>query len=182
MRYFLLLLVVGMNLACSQNKSSVRDLKVYYDLDSLLNAQIYALGEGNYVIEKTVDMDGKTESMSGVYDSTQWRNEFKILRDFDLNKSYNVGAYSTDHEEAKIYYTLSDKTLDAPVKWFSVGKNKKGLEISAEYFEDKVIYQHKRMMKLKLEDGMLLSFEIKGYQKMALKDTAQYQIQGTIKR
>lgn len=176
---FLLLAVAFMS--CSENEQASRELHVYFDLDSLLDQQIEQLSAGRYTVSKTVIMDGKEERQSHVFDSAGWESEFIIIRDFDLNKPYNVGAYTVDQEEGVQSYRLADQTLDAPVKYFDVERGADGLKITSEYYEDKSIYQHRRKLSLQFHNNLLLSYEVKGFQKMIMKDTIHYRISGEVK-
>ena len=175
--YLGLVLVFG---SCSENQKANRELSIYFSLDSLLDQQIKLLSDGNFVLEKEVRMDGKTESQQIHHDTSGWQTELAILRDFDLNEAYNVGAYETDKRKGSVIYRLADQTLDAPVKLFKVVRSEDQLEISGLYVEDKSIYQHQREFLLTLKGGRLNFFEVSGYQKMLLKDTMSFRITGEV--
>lgn len=176
--FLLITILIG---SCAENKKAARDLRVYFDLDSLLDQQVIKLSEGGFVVEKTVTMDGESETQTGVFDSAGWAGAFAIVRDFDLNKPYNVGAYTETRSGGTLNYELTDKTLDAPVQYFTLVDSDSLLEISSEYFEDKSIYQHRRKLHLKFKDDLLVKYEIRGFQKMVMKDTIYYRIAGEVK-
>lgn len=180
MREAFLLLLALVLLGCAKNKQSAIGPKAYYDLDSLLDAQIEMLSEEDVLLRKSVEMDGKQEQNEKKLDSAGWGKEFLIIRDFDLNKPNNVGAYSTEKSNGDIKYTLT-ANIDAPVKAFDVIKKEGNLsQITSNYFEDKSIYQHRRKMTLKFDNGLLRNYEVRGFQKMILKDTIKYIISGEV--
>lgn len=167
-------------LACGENRESTVEPNAFYDLDSVLNAQIRVFSERGYTLRKTVQMDGKEEQLTEEPDSAGWAEEFAIIRDFDLNQPNNVGAYSTEKFEETIKYELSDN-IESPVKVFEVEKKNGNLSrISGKYFEDKSIYQHRRVLELNFEDGLLKTYMVRGFQDMILKDTINYVISGEV--
>ncbi len=94
MRNFLLpVLVFILALGCGENRQSTVTLKVYFDLDSLLDRQVALLSEKKVLLSKEVAMDDQKETLELQPDSAEWESEFVIIRDFNLNKSYYVGAY-----------------------------------------------------------------------------------------
>ena len=91
-----------------------------------------------------------------------------------------MGAYGTAANTDYIQYKLEDD-IDAPVKVFEVFKANGQVErIVSNYYEDKSIYQHRRNLELTFENGQLSAYQIRGFQKMILKDTIQYTISGKI--
>lgn len=181
MRNFLLpVLVFILALGCGENRQSTVTLKVYFDLDSLLDQQVALLSEKKVLLSKEVAMDDQKETLELQPGSAEWESEFVIIRDFNLNKSYYVGAYGTAANADYIQYKLEDD-IDAPVKVFEVFKANGQVErIVSNYYEDKSIYQHRRNLELTFENGQLSAYQIRGFQKMILKDTIQYTISGKI--
>lgn len=167
-------------IGCSRQEGPATSLKAYFDLDSLLDSQIKALSTRQAAVSKEVTMDGANESQRLQPDSSGWDAEFTIIRDFNLNKSHYVGAYQVQDSAGYIVYTLVDD-IDAPVRSFEILKKQGSVvSIASDYFEDKSIYQHRRKLQLHFDEGLLKTYEIKGYQKMILKDTIRYRISGTI--
>ncbi|WP_421892294.1 hypothetical protein [Marinoscillum sp.] len=178
--FFLPVIVLMLVLACGENRQSAVALKVYFDLDSLLDRQVEILSKKEAILTKRVEMDGQKETLAQQPDSAQWESEFVIIRDFNLNKSHYVGAYGTTSGSDYIKYTLEDD-INAPVKVFEVFRPEGQVErIVSNYYEDKSIYQHRRNLELTFENGQLSAYQIKGFQKMILKDTIQYTISGKI--
>lgn len=167
-------------LGCQENRESVRELKVYFDLDSLLDAQVRLLAMTNATLTKKVVMDSREEVREEHPDTTGWQEEFVILRDFDLNKSHYVGSYHREEAENVVKYVLNED-MDAPVKSLDLRlRNGRLQQIRSNYFEDKSIYQHRRNLELNFKGDYLESYSISGFQKMILKDTVKYSISGKV--
>lgn len=177
-----LLVAILLLSGCQENRQSAIKPDLFFDLDSLLDAQVRMLSEQQYTLTKSVRMDGKEEKRQTTPDSAGWATELIIIKDFDLNKPTNVGAYKVSEEGDAIRYELT-ADIDAPVKNFEVISTAGHVSrISSNYFEDKSIYQHRRNLTLEFEEGRLKAYEVKGFQKMILKDTISYIISGKVER
>ncbi|RED98841.1 hypothetical protein [Marinoscillum furvescens] len=180
MKKLLICGLVLIGLGCAENEQSVRALDAYFKLDSLLDAEVAYLTSKQAKLNKQVIMDGQEESQRFRPDSSQWSDEFVIIRDFSLNKPHYVGAYKKTERNGNTLLELNE-SIDAPVKSFELMYENGSLQqIQATYFEDKTIYQHKRDLTLTFEDNRLKAYTIKGFQKMVLKDTITYSISGKV--
>ncbi|MEQ8470105.1 MAG: hypothetical protein RIC35_02925 [Marinoscillum sp.] len=178
-----LIVLVGIlliNESCDQFEKSDRKLDAYFDLDSLLDSQVQLLSDQKAEVMKTVIMDGTVETQRSTPDTTGWKDEFKIIRDFNLNKPYYVGAYYKKTLDDGVRY-VEEEGVKVPVSEFIIKSTDGALEkINATYFEDKTIYQHKRVLELNFAEDKLTAYRISGFQKMVLKDTIFYTISGEI--
>ena len=150
--------------------------KAYFSIDSLLNQQTY-LSSGSITIKKQVSMDKQEETKLLVLDSTEWLDELSVLRDIDLNKSDLVGAYEIRNEGSKIFYEKKSSVGAGSVQWLTVDKKSDGLLIDALMAEKNSIYYTERSFKIDFDDqGILQQYQIKGLQKMVLKDTTKFTV------
>lgn len=180
MKYIVFLVLGWAMLSCRENRESVKELKMYFDLDSLIDAQVGLLTRNHAILEKSAGMDGQQEAHTLHPDSAGWQDELSIVRDFNLNKPSYVGGYKQEGSGDQLQYILAGK-LRSPVKYFQITKNNHQIrQIHSRYFEDKSIYQLQRDLELVFEDSHLKSYRISGYQKMILKDTVKYTLSGTI--
>ena len=174
MKIFTLLLFVLIIAGCDH---SVRKVSVdaYFSMDSLLDAQLIS-SNGSVRAEKRVLLDGEEEVQSVTFDSTDWTNELKIFRDFELNKANYVRAYQVTEEESFTRYDLKDGEK-SPVEYLKL-ELKEGVLAGIEglFLEDRAIYQHQRKIKLYLKNEKISHYEVTGFQKMISKDTIKYAI------
>lgn len=168
-------------MACQENREAFKELQAYYDLDSLVDAQVRELHQGQHRLVKQVAMDSEREEKAIVPDSAGWAREFIIVRDFNLNKPFYVGAYEVVHNGDTTQYTLK-KGEDAPVKQMSIIMGAEGLlaGISGTYQESNAVFDHTRHLQLSFMAGLLDEYSISGFQKMILRDSVNYRIIGTV--
>jgi len=166
---------------CEQYQSTTKKLNAYFDLDSLLDAQVQLLATQNATLTKTVIKDGEEESRTFQPDSAQWQEEFSIIRDYNLNKPHNVGAYKTN-ESAKMISYKAEASRKLSINNFEVIlENGEVKQINSQFSESKYIYSTERTLNMTFEKGQLQSYKIDGNQKMILLDAVNYQIAGIIK-
>ncbi len=172
----LLITLIG----CDQLPSEPQTLHAYFDMDSLLNAQITALTEQNVTLKKSVRKDGEEETKNFELDSAGWEKEFEILRDFNINLPRNVGAYNAVKNGETIVYKPTGKQ-DLPVQQFQLKyQNGQLASLSSEFIESKYIYSTDRNINLTFENGLLKKYQIKGTQNMIILGAVEYQILGSI--
>ncbi|MBR09550.1 MAG: hypothetical protein CMP48_17930 [Rickettsiales bacterium] len=180
MKYTLIilaLLLIGS--ACKENKQSIREIHVYFDLDSLLDEQVYTLADRGATVNKIVKMNGETESRSMEPDTTVWKEEFSVIRDFNLNRPFYVGLFQEHKEENIISYQSSDE--DVAVKKFDMFyEDGELVRIESLLQESKYIYSNERKLTLEFQDGLLKFYQLDGEQKMILQDKEDYVVSGSI--
>lgn len=180
MKYSLIimaLLLVGS--ACKENKEAVREIHVYFDLDSLIDEQIYILTDRGAQVQKSVRMNGESESKTLVPDTALWEEEFSIVREFNINRPYYVGLFQQHKKENIISYQSSDE--DVAVKKFDLFYDAGELiRVESLLQEEKYIYSNERKLTLEFDNGLLMFYEIDGEQKMILQDKEDYVISGSI--
>lgn len=157
-----------------------KSLHAYFDLDSLLDAQIQELSAKEARIVKTVSKDGEKESRTFTPDTGLWEDEFSILRSFNINKPNNVGAYATIVDGESTIYAPNIE-LDLPIQKFKISyQNDQLSEINAGFSEFKYLYYTDRNITLNFKNGLLSDYTIDGTQNMILLDAVDYQISAII--
>lgn len=179
-KIFLIVAILVVLGGCGEFSGSSRPLRVYLDMDSLLDAQIAALSENRATLEKTAVKDGKAEKKTLSLDAGGWAKEFKILRGFNINQPKSAGAYKITKANRQVAYE-PDLSLELPVRHFVFEReNGKILSISANISESKHIYTSERNINLIFQDGLLEKYEIKGSQNMVFLEAVEYQILGRV--
>ncbi len=178
-KILLALIVLGALASCEENKESVRQLHAYFNLDSLLEQQVFVLYDRGAEVQKVVRMDGEEEVRTFVPDTSQWRDEFAIIKDFNINKPYYVGSFNEVKKAGKVIFQPNSE--DLAVTQFELTYSEDEL-IRIESFldEEKYIYTNKRKLTMEFAEGLLKSYQIDGSQKMILQDEVDYVISGSI--
>jgi len=178
----LVLLILFGVFGCNAPGGKSLSIKEYFDLDSLLDHQIELIANSDLKLDKKVMLDGQIEE--GIFDpdTAMLKNEFKILREFDLNKTNYIGAFDVIHEDGLTKYQLKPGQ-NCPVKYFEIQRDSEGkLELlKGVFFEDKEIYRHQREIQIFFANGIISTYTIGGYQGMIMKDSIQFLTEAKIK-
>ncbi len=174
MRLIIASLILGGLIGCSVTSEKSLQVNEYYDLDSLLDVQVKLISAANLELYKRVTLDGQIEEESFASDTSRLIDEFKILREFDLNKTNYVGAYQITQKGSSIRYELKSDQ-NSPVKYLEINKDQSQLKsIKGYFFEDKEIYQHQREIEIVFLDDLIRTYKVKGFQDMVMKDSITF--------
>lgn len=175
MRQIFLILGLAILFSCNETGEKVLGVKAYFDLDSLLDHQIMLLSEADLKLNKQVVLDGESEEAVFDPDTSRLKDEFKIFREFDLNKTNYVGAYEPIVSGNQVRYELKPDQK-SPVKYLEIEMlNGEMLRIEGLFVEHKEIFQHQREIKINFSNGHISAYSIRGYQDMVMKDTVHFQ-------
>lgn len=167
-------LVIGL-LSCNESGEKALRVNEYFNLDSLLDNQIELLAKSSLKLNKQAILDGELEEEIFDPDTTRLKDEFKIFREFDLNKTNYVGAYEIKKTGNQVRYELKPDQK-SPVKYLEIVSDDEGIyRIEGLFFEDKEIFKHKREIRVEFSDGLVSAYSIEGFQDMVMKDTVQFQ-------
>ncbi|XOV92438.1 MAG: hypothetical protein ACFHWX_19820 [Bacteroidota bacterium] len=177
----LLLILFGVS-GCNVSGEKALTIKEYFDLDSLLDHQIELIANSNLKLDKKVMLDGQIEEKTFDPDTAMLTGEFKIIREFDLNKTNYIGAYEVISNGGITKYLLKPGQ-NSPVDYLEIQKGSDGKleQLKGVFFEDKEIYQHQREIQIIFKNGQISAYSIKGYQHMIMKDTVQFLTQAIIR-
>jgi len=176
--------------ACSEEKSNSVEIRNYFSIDSLINAQIDFLITNNALLIKSENNKLKNADALKL-DSAQWRQQLEIFRSLDLNKPTYIGAYNIEHlddsgSNLKIlnYTPISD---DLPIKRISIyylDHLSNILRINASVKKSNILYSstNNLTMEFVTRDDLhvLKNYSIASMQKLILRDSLSIEINGKI--
>ena len=127
-------------------------------------------------LKKEVMLDGDSEIQTVEMDSLQWQKELSFLKELNPNQAAYIGAFEEIQKEDDLLLKL--KTGEKGIlKSLRIRKVDEQLtELHATIHEDKDIFTHHRDVSVIFEDESISSFQIKGFQKILLKDTIRFEI------
>lgn len=169
---FSLLIVI----ACAKPQSN---LDTYYDLEDRLNQQVVKLAAEKAGLKKTIIVGEEKETQSFEPDSLGWAEHLDILKDFTPADPAFVGAFDITEADGKTHYAVKPG-LKVPLKSFEASNTGKGEIISAILKNDKTVFSDYKKMTLRFRGERLAFFKVEGFQKMMLKDTVFYTIEGIV--
>ncbi|MBL7848760.1 MAG: hypothetical protein JNL40_14935 [Cyclobacteriaceae bacterium] len=162
-----------------------------FNIDSLLDEQIYQLGQRNIQLTKRATIDRDTTEAVLVPSPAEWKSELETFRQLGMiNKDLYRDQY---HREGPLRDFRSNLQIlryvasSAPLTSFSIyyrDNLNKMKRLEGIVTETNQLYSAHRTLVMEFDeihDQLLLSsFQIKGYQKVALRDTVHLAIVGTI--
>ncbi len=194
MRSYFSFLVLGIFLISCNTGAPQKQISEYYNLDSLVNGQISVLTAGHFNTHKKVTLDGENEEVSSELTKEQWRDELKLFIDADMNVSSLSGVYEcncgiNDKNSNLLVDRYSPKNVKdkSRIRLFEVYYFKEISQVRKILIEEKEeneLYYSSRRLVMNFEnnrEGMMLSsWTIEGFQKLILKDTVSYFVEGTV--
>ncbi len=152
----------------------------YFDVRGLLDGQIRQLTASQHGATKQVKL--RSDSIETVFiPKVQWADELQLFYQADINKSALRGAYTVDSVRSangivRYTYRLKPGHNTAPVQLLRVMKDGVQLEeIAVTLRQDNPLFFGQKVLDMRLEQGELTSYGVRGVQKLILFDTLRYQ-------
>jgi len=158
-------------------------------LDGLLDRQVILLDSVKAKLSKKTVIDGEMDFRTMTLDSASWAKELEIFYKVDLNDPALRAAYSEQNQQVSdslhvLRYDLKEGR-SAEIHHLSVFYNQDKANpdsIIALFKETNALYNSQRKLKLYFSAGngvhLLSKYNISGNQKMMMKDTISYSIEG----
>ena len=171
-----ILLISFLILGCKPNikKDEVRAI-YYFDLKSYFQNLADSLNKTNLFVEKTVAKNEVKEEKN--IKITDWKNEFALFIDADINKSAWKDSYTKDSTASSLNYIAKNEDLKTR-SIFIIMDNGKPKQIIIKTRVDNLLYHGEET--LTYNDGD--SYEIKKHQKVILLGLNDYRILGKLKK
>lgn len=170
-----ILIISFLILGCTPNSKKDEARKIYYfDLKSYFQNLTDSLNKKQQTILKTVSKNGVKEQKK--IKVTDWKNEFALFVDADINKSAWKDSYTKDSTANKIVYKAKDEDL----KTRSISIILDGGEIKQIVVKTKVdnlLYHGEETLTYHDE----VFYQIKKHQKVILLGLNDYLIEGKFK-
>lgn len=155
-------------------------VKKYYDLKALMEKQIEALKSENPRVQKNISVNESVESQ--IIDSLDWSKELEFFVQADLNKPAFMSSYRVDSSMTGLKYFLKE-TENLPVKFLEVNtRGEDGVEIRALVSNNNYLYDTERNLKLSLQKGQLIDYQIDGFQKVVFGKRKMFKVKGKVLR
>ncbi len=174
--------LVCLALASCRPDSQVR-LTTYYNMDSLLTAQVDLLTRNEQVPFKVAQVNQQQERDTLNADSASWAGELATFRILDLNKSNLLNAYEITKSNRGFTYKLKPDEaqqgiLELTIEEFSNGDP---ATIKASFEETNNLYSSQREYTLHMDGkGFLQFYRIDGRQKVAFGEWVDYDVEGHV--
>ena len=170
---------------CDSSDQRTDRTNVYFDVKSFVDDQIILLSNNNPTVRKTMFSDGKTETLS--QKNINWKKELELFAQADINKPAYVNSYKISRPDSLTYeYILKPgETLSVQELKILVDSNSgKPQLIQAVLLSKNKLYESKKNVEFKCETisgkWSIVSYHIKGYQKLSVMDSNAFEITGLV--
>ncbi|HAA15800.1 MAG TPA: hypothetical protein DCE41_30455 [Cytophagales bacterium] len=178
----------GLLLGCQPESTTEEVEKPYFDLSGFLDLQVEQLSSIDLQLNKSTLLGEDTDQFSSVLQKEEWDQEFRFFYEVDINQSILLDQYAPSLQKnggAMITRYSPKETMENGVQWLEIIQTGGVVtQVSAFTFDKNALYTTQRMLEMNFEDkggkAHLTDYEVKGFQKMVLKDTVNYSIQGTV--
>ncbi|OAQ42183.1 hypothetical protein A5893_03440 [Pedobacter psychrophilus] len=163
-------------LGCTPGSKKDEARKIYYfDLKSYFQNLTDSLNDKQQIIQKTVSKNGVKEEKN--IRITDWKNEFALFIDADINKSAWKDSYTKDSTTSKIAYRAKYEDLKTR-SIHIILNNGKPKEIIIKTRVDNLLYHSEETLIYRNE----ILYQIKKHQKVILLGLNDYLIEGKFKK
>lgn len=150
----------------------------YFDLPGLLDQQIHQL-TSDYQLEKTVIIDGVSETKILTPDSAGWVDELAGIKEFSISEPAMRGSYDEQSlADSKRFQLLANEK--SPVLFLEIKNTDSATLITSKRLAEKTIFTDEKELTVTLKKEVLENYRIQGFQKMVMKDTIHYEIIGKV--
>jgi hypothetical protein len=158
-------------------------LTSYYNVDSLLTAQIDLLTRNNYVPFKIAEVNQQQERDTLQADSASWAGELEAFRILDLNTPNLLNAYEITRSKTGFSYQLKSSEAQQGILKLTIEQFSNGdpVNVKADFEEKNNLYSSVREYTLHMDGkGFLQYYRIDGRQKVAFGDWVDYNVEGHV--
>lgn len=167
---------------CSEvDDSRSGDVTHYFDLAGFVGNQIVLLENQKPEVEKMLTINGKEERI--VTREVDWADDLGFFVDADINKSSLKDSYTIAYPDSSTTLYQLKAGVEFPVSSIRVVRvSPEGdvREIAVHTGTENRLFANTREMSLKLTDGRVSSFEVKGTTSPALGQDAVFEVKAIV--
>jgi hypothetical protein len=185
--FWCLLLLVLIVTACVPTSANKDADKKYFDIAALIHQQIGELSKRKPKVEKNILLGGTKDQIST--DTLDWGKELALFKEADINSPSLRDSYEIDDDKPNQTITYTAKEDKLKVREIKLQYNENSQiadlkinQVKIVFTDDNQLYEIQRVMEMSLKDNLLSNYAIKGFQKVAMKDSLVYRIEGKIVR
>lgn len=172
-------------IGCDQPKDKPADKKIYYDVKGFIETQIAFLSEQKPTVSKQMGVAGKKEERSTKH--VDWKKELELFVQSDINKPAYSKSYVVEKPDSfTVIYTLKT-TENLPVRYLKIELDKisrNPVSMQAQLRSENKLYSSEKNIEMHCashsNQWRLMSYSIKGYQKLALMDQKDFNINAQV--
>jgi len=179
----LLLLVVGLA-ACENPNQTTNASKTYFDLRGFMQTQIAHLQKNNPKVKKIILSQGKPIAKEVTI--KDWEKELRMFVNADINKTALIGTYTIKNTGNTVTYTSKENKNTVQSMTVELDDSKKQAKsVMVIAGNENLLFSSGTQLKLYCKKAandqyQVTSYEIKGFQKIIMREKRPYEIKATV--
>ncbi|MEN9363801.1 MAG: hypothetical protein RI903_1110 [Bacteroidota bacterium] len=175
---FALLLFSSLLLGCGSDEI-VQQKNTYYSWESYLNTEIaYVIKQGNR-LQKSVILDGEKEEK--VLLDVDWKKEWALFLEADLNKAAYQSAYDHFSEPGMIWYSLKPgENLSVKKFVLHLDAEERPVKVEIEVEQKNLLFETHKKLFMNFSEGHVETYYIEGSQQMTWTKPTEYKLMGVL--
>ena len=175
---FALLLFSSLLLGCGSDEI-VQQKNTYYPWESYLTTEIaYVIKQGNR-LQKSVILDGEKEEK--VLPDVDWKKEWALFLEADLNKAAYQTAYDHFSEPGMIWYSLKPgENLSVKKFVLHLDAEERPVKVEIEVEQKNLLFETHKKLFMNFSEGHVETYYIEGSQQMTWANPTEYKLMGVL--
>jgi len=175
---FALLLFSSLLLGCGSDEI-VQQKNTYYPWESYLTTEIaYVIKHGNR-LQKSVILDGEKEEK--VLPDVDWKKEWALFLEADLNKAAYQTAYDHFSEPGMIWYSLKPgENLSVKKFVLHLDAEERPVKVEIEVEQKNLLFETHKKLFMNFSEGHVETYYIEGSQQMTWTKPTEYKLMGVL--
>ena len=183
--------ITGVLLILTACSSKQKSSEKYFDFDGLINSQISQLSQRMRVLDKRAELKGIQSDTTFVPDTKGWEAELDLFRRLEaLNKPIHQKTYQVEGplDDPKsnlkiIQYKAPSSSLPF-IKIYYLTELNRVRKIEGMVSESNILYAGSQWMTMEFEEEegrpILIRYGVRGFQKLVMRDSVNFSVQGQI--
>jgi len=184
----LVVLTALLYVSCSRNQAP--PVTGFYNIDSLITAQVKLLYDGGHELSKKAAIGDQSTSVVIKPDSASWASELAVFRQLEVagrpnnRDRYRISDVSDPNSNLRIRSFEAKDTPVPVIRFFYLDGPTDVRRIESRYSESNALYKSTRELIMVFEHNGNLStlhhYTIDGYQKLLMSDSVHFSVEGDI--
>jgi hypothetical protein len=157
----------------------VQQKNTYYPWESYLTSEIaYVITHGNR-LQKSVFLDGEKEEK--VLPDVDWKKEWALFLEADLNKAAYQTAYDHFSEPGMIWYSLKPgENLSVKKFVLHLDVEERPVKVEIEVEQKNLLFETHKKLFMNFSEGHVETYYIEGSQQLTWTNPTEYKLMGVL--
>ena len=184
---WILVVIILFLISCDNASDSQHQAKKFYDLKGFIEGQIVKLDSEKPVVLKVMEIGADRNQLSTK--NIDWKKELELFSQADINKPAYSQSYSVIRSDSLNFEYVMKQGENLPVRYLKIQLNEAGgvpVKIEALLKSENKLYRSEKKIHLRClvkgNSTQLVSYDISGFQKLAIMQEKPFSIQAEVQR